>query len=176
MAIINFLFIGFVSTLRSAVDPETDPGNEQKSNSIKQRDNLKDIILCLNEIITEIVDREIIDKCLNELIDIVSTIDELVENITSIDILQKEDLISEQDSTSHFENSVDIDTKESISSETELDEENSQKNIPTDKLMPVTNIHHGIIEHFDPENIQKSIHEDKLRILANMDDRATEHR
>ncbi|CAF0956280.1 unnamed protein product [Adineta steineri] len=162
-------------------DSYNDSSTKQRSNSIKQRDNHKDTILCLNTIITEIVNRENINECLNDIIDIISTVDELVENVVLIDTHQKENLISEQDSSSHFNDNIDINNEELISSDTESDEDSMSTDESTDQfntktseidtqsmqVSSLTNTADEPVEQIDTENLHTNVIDDATNISIN---------
>ncbi|CAF2713616.1 unnamed protein product [Rotaria sp. Silwood2] len=167
---------GLLSTLIISADHETDSGNEQRNNFIQQKDNRMELEHCLNDIINEIVNREIIERCLNELIDIISIVNELVEDTAFITITQKEDLILIQDSTNDdFEDNIILENEESISSKTESDEENIQMHISIDELPPVINFDNAKIVNSEHGSISINIIPNDLLKLANTADSLSSH-
>ncbi|CAF4238741.1 unnamed protein product, partial [Adineta steineri] len=132
-----------------------------------------------NKFIT--LDRENINQCLNDIIDIISTVDELVENIVLIDTHRKENLISEQDSASHFNDNIDINKEELISSDTESDEDSmstdesidqsntktSEIDIQNVQLPSLTNTANEPIEQIDTENLHTNVTDDSQNISIN---------
>jgi hypothetical protein len=107
----------------------------------------------------EIIDREEVNKCLNDLIDLILTVDDLVENTTLITTPLKEDLILVQDATEHVEGNIDVEKDESLSSDTQSEPENIEKSISDDEL---SNIHDLPIEPSDPQDDQTNISDDEL--------------
>ena len=150
-----FVCIGFLSTTSVSLEPENESGSEQKNLYLTERDNCRDVVLSLHDLINDIVDRETVEKCLNELIDIISIVDELVENVALIVIPEKEDL------TSHSDDNINTEQEESLSSETELDQENIQANLPINELTPAPDTDNTPIIHYDEEIIQTEVLDDE---------------
>ncbi|CAF3782621.1 unnamed protein product [Rotaria sp. Silwood1] len=160
---------GFLSISAISLEHETDSSNEQKNNSIQQKNDCKEYKNCLNNIINDIVNQEIIEQCLNELIDIITIIDELVEETTLITITQKKDSILEQESINNdFEDNIVREKVESLSVKTESYEENIQTNIFIDELTSVINIDDTIIVNSDQESISNDIIHDDLPMMTNV--------
>jgi rRNA-processing protein FCF1 len=168
--IILYLCIGFLPTTSISLETENDSGSEQKSLYFKGKDNSQDIILCLNDIINNIVEQENINNCVNQSVDIISTVDELVENTASIVIPQKEDLVAAQNLTSHSENNINRKKEESLSSVNELDREGILTNMPVDEFTPATDIDNAPIAYPDQENVQTEILNETLPTLTKSDD------
>ncbi|CAF3568334.1 unnamed protein product [Rotaria sordida] len=167
---------GFLSISAISLDHETDSGNEQKNTLFQQKNTHTQLKKCLNGIINEIVNQEIIEQCLNELIDIISIVDELVEDTTFIIITKKEDLIFVQDSTNdNFDDNNVLEKNESMSSITESHQENIQMNISIDELIPVINIDNVTIVNSDQENIPINIMHDDLSKLTNIVETLSNH-
>ncbi|CAF5175048.1 unnamed protein product, partial [Rotaria magnacalcarata] len=70
---------GFLSTSAVSLDHETSSDERQRNKNEQKRDNRAEIMSCLNDIINEIANREFIEQCLNELVDIVSIPDGLMQ-------------------------------------------------------------------------------------------------
>ncbi|UJR32017.1 hypothetical protein I4U23_019486 [Adineta vaga] len=169
---------GYVTNSSSTVDVENDLGNEQKVQSIKQKDVRREIKLCINAILTEIVIQEEVDTCLNELASIVSVVHELVDTTVFTDISEKETIILAQDLTNCHETDTEgsiLPTNESdqdFINETEILNESISMNDVLDEINTSLNLQN--IDENDPQSTTISI-DNEQPTMTNSTDAIVEH-
>ncbi|CAF1171707.1 unnamed protein product [Rotaria magnacalcarata] len=174
---------GFLSTSAVSLDHETSSDERQRNKNEQKRDNRAEIMSCLNDIINEIANREFIEQCLNELVDIVSIPDGLMQKTASIMITEEDNLeIAHDTANSDLDNHLNLEQENSTSSNIESDQENIQTNISIDELPSVINLDNTSIAddvqetvtlETAHEEVSKSTHSNNEQSDSNDNDSST---
>lgn len=159
---------------------DTDSGSERRKRT-KRKVNIAEIEDCLNDIISEIVNREVNEERLNNLTNTISDADELVESTICIPIEQDNELLNvdeqlmnvdkeltniDEIQKSDLEDNFMLEKEDSVSSKTESDQENRSIN----ELSPVVNVDEASVTHIDQENTSINTNLNELPIVTYNDE------
>ncbi|CAF1144141.1 unnamed protein product [Adineta ricciae] len=123
---------GTVFGSSSTLDADNESSREPKIHFDELKSNEKHAKLPENTIITEQINREQVIACLHELLDVIASVHELVENAVTIDTSEKDKLQLAQDLVDHYDIVTSRSNDEIIEQNELLDESEDQKNINED--------------------------------------------
>ena len=90
----SLLLLGLTGSPSTTLELGHDPGIDQRTLLTHEKADRRTITRCLNDLIDEVIRREDVQQCVFDLLDIVSTIDQLVNDVT-VEEEQEMDLPSE---------------------------------------------------------------------------------